>query len=51
MEYVQGGDLFTRLRSVRSFSIDNARLYAGMVVLILEYLHSKNIVYRYAKPL
>lgn len=50
MEYVQGGELFTYLRTVQSLKNEDSVFYAGQVVLMFEYLHSKNVVYRDLKP-
>ena len=50
LEYVQGGELFTYLRSVKSLRNEDAIFYAGQVLLMFEYLHTKNVVYRDLKP-
>jgi protein kinase A len=50
MEYVAGGELFTYLRGVESFLPKQAAFYAAQVVMMFEYLHSLNVVYRDLKP-
>lgn len=50
MEYVQGGELFTYLRSIGKFPPSQACFYAAQVTLMFEYLHSHNVVYRDLKP-
>lgn len=44
--YVVGGELFSHLRRAGRFTNDMTRFYASEIVLAIEYLHSKNIVYR-----
>ncbi len=50
MEFVTGGELFSYLRRAGRFPDETAKLYAAMVVLSLEHLHSMNILYRDLKP-
>lgn len=45
-DYIAGGELFSYLRFERHFTDETAKFYASEIVLALEYLHSKNIVYR-----
>ena len=49
-EFVVGGDLFTLLRIENKLSLEKAQFYAGQIVFVLEYLQSKNIIFRNLKP-
>ncbi|KAI8343230.1 camp-dependent protein kinase 2 [Chlamydoabsidia padenii] len=49
-DFVAGGELFSVLRRSHRFPDHVAKFYAGEVLLALEYLHSKDIVYRDLKP-
>ncbi|KAI3650631.1 hypothetical protein MP228_004112 [Amoeboaphelidium protococcarum] len=46
MEYISGGELFFHIGREKRFSEERVRFYAGEIVLALQYLHSKGIVYR-----
>ncbi|KAK9063252.1 hypothetical protein SSX86_017122 [Deinandra increscens subsp. villosa] len=50
MEFLNGGDLFSLLRSLGCLEENMARVYIAEVVLALEYLHSLNIIHRDMKP-
>ena len=50
LEYVQGGELFTLLRTKGTFPVPQTKFYIAHIITIFEYLHSKNIVYRDLKP-
>jgi len=50
MDYVNGGELFFHLQKEGVFSSDRVRFYTAEIVLGLEYLHEKGIVYRDLKP-
>jgi serine/threonine protein kinase len=50
MDYIPGGELFSHLRRAGRFPSHVARWIAAEIVVTLEYLHSKNIVYRDLKP-
>ncbi|ETO08774.1 hypothetical protein RFI_28606 [Reticulomyxa filosa] len=49
LDYCPGGELFFHLGKVKRFKEDRARYYAAEITLALEYLHSKDIVYRFCK--
>ncbi|KAI9248393.1 kinase-like domain-containing protein [Sporodiniella umbellata] len=50
MEYVPGGELFKHIHKNKKLSEKEARFFAAEIVLAIEYLHEKNIVYRDLKP-
>ncbi|KAI9257832.1 camp-dependent protein kinase 2 [Helicostylum pulchrum] len=50
MDYVPGGELFSVLRRSKRFPDHVAKFYAAEVILAIEYMHSKNVIYRDLKP-
>ena len=50
MEYVCGGELFTRLRNEGRFSKDVTLFYATEILQSIKYLHENKIIYRDLKP-
>ena len=49
-DFIQGGDLFFHLRRECFFSNEKSRFYICELILALEYLHKKNMIYRDLKP-
>jgi len=49
MEFIPGGELFSYIHEIK-LSEERAKFYAAEILLVLEYLHSKQIVYRDLKP-
>jgi RAC serine/threonine-protein kinase len=47
MEYVNGGELFFHIGREKRFTEERVRFYAAEILLALNYLHQKGIVYRY----
>jgi serine/threonine protein kinase len=50
LDYCPGGDLGRALERDRKFSEDRARIYLAEVLLALEELHNREIIYRDLKP-
>jgi len=50
LDYLPGGELFYHLKKERRFEEDRCRLYAAELVLAIEHLHERDIVYRDLKP-
>lgn len=49
-EYVKGLDLFEVLRNLNGLNELSAKFYTVCLILLLEYLHDKEIIYRDLKP-
>ena len=50
MEYVPAGDLFELLTDKRRFKKSLASFYLAQIVIMIEYLHDLDIIYRDLKP-
>eukprot|EP00753_Platysulcus_tardus_P015881 PLAT5326.1.p1 GENE.PLAT5326.1~~PLAT5326.1.p1 ORF type:complete len:889 (-),score=513.32 PLAT5326.1:1745-4411(-) len=50
MDVNQGGELFSLLVRCNSLDEESAMFYAAALSLVLEHLHSRNVVYRDLKP-
>lgn len=50
MEYYNGGELFYHLRSKSRFTEIQTKFYISQIILAIEFLHSKKIIYRDLKP-
>ena len=50
MEYVQGTDLFDVLREISIMDEEKSIFYSACLLIILQYLHERRILYRDLKP-
>lgn len=50
LEYVRGADMFDVIRELGLLSSEDARFYTCCLLIILEHLHERDIVYRDLKP-
>lgn len=50
MDYVDGGELFKYIQRVGNVQGMQSRLFTAEILLCLDYLHSKSLVYRDLKP-
>ncbi|KAI9228890.1 MAG: kinase-like domain-containing protein [Piptocephalis tieghemiana] len=50
LDYVLGGELFLHLRRAGRFTNEVTRFFASEILLAVEYLHARDIIYRDLKP-
>lgn len=50
LEYVVGGEFFTHLRRAGRFDHTAAKFYASQIILVFEYMHLSDYIYRDLKP-
>ena len=50
LDFLRGGDLFTRLSKEVMFTEDDVKFYLAELALALSHLHSVGIIYRDLKP-
>ncbi len=50
LDFLRGGDLFTRLSKEVMFTEDDVKFYMAELVLALDHLHALGIIYRDLKP-
>lgn len=48
--HTQGGELFFHLKRLRTFPSDLMAFYSAQLILALQYLHERGIIYRDMKP-
>ena len=50
LEFLRGGDLFSRLSKEVMFTEDDVKFYLAELALAISHLHSLGIIYRDLKP-
>ena len=50
MDYLPGGELYTHLLQLGTFSEEESRFYIAELILALQHIHSRNVCHRDLKP-
>ncbi|OHT10899.1 AGC family protein kinase [Tritrichomonas foetus] len=50
LEFVPGGDLHNLINRISTIPLDDAKIYIAEIAIALNYLHSRDILYRDLKP-
>lgn len=50
LEYIRGAGLFETLRILDLLRMEDTKFYVACIILMLEHLHERNIIYRDLKP-
>jgi protein kinase A len=50
IEYIIGGEFFTHLRKAGRFDQNAAKFYSTQIILVFEYMHQSDFIYRDLKP-
>jgi len=50
LDYAPGGDMTRQIKKDRIFEEDRARMYLAEIILAIEDLHRRNIIFRDLKP-
>ena len=50
LEYIVGGEFFTHLRKAGRFDHTASKFYATQIILVFEYMHLSDYIYRDLKP-
>jgi serine/threonine protein kinase len=50
LEYIVGGEFFTHLRKVGRFDSHASRFYGAQILLVFQYMHESDFIYRDLKP-
>jgi serine/threonine protein kinase len=47
MQYLNGGDLMHHIQALKKFDEPRTKFYACEILIALQFLHERNVIYRY----